>query len=115
MRAPIFDIPYLGVMYWVEVEGCQRMARKMSGNFAFLEKEILGWKVDTLGDIFQKQKEVVFAPRVRYWEGEEPPTEEERKAGVWKDEKRLWYPVDPGWMTDQEKISEFLATGRTVW
>jgi len=116
MREPLFteDLDTFGEMIWIEVEGYERMIRRAVGAMIGAEKEILGWDVETLGDTFQKQKEVNFAPRVRYWKGEEMPTKEERANGTWKDIDRLWLPSVPGGTT-QEQWDEFKATGRTAW
>lgn len=119
MRKPVFtdDIDYLGVWYWCEIEGFDKIVRKCSGSMSFLEKQIMGWDVKTLGDIWKKQKEVNYAPRTRFWESEtedDMPTPEERAAGEWRDDHRLWQPSSE-WWSDDEKMAEFEKTGRTQW
>lgn len=117
MRKPVFlsDIDRLGEWFWVEVEGYDTMIKRQSGNFGGVEKYILGWDdVKTLGDILRKEKEVNYAPRVRYWRGEDEPTAEERAAGRWEDDSRLWTPGIT-YLDDREKWREFLETGRTQW
>ena len=119
MRKPVFldDIKFLGEWYWCEIEGFEKVVRKQSGGMAFLEHSIMGWDVDTLGDVWKKQKEVNFAPRIRFWESEsadDKPTAEERAAGGWEDLCRMWYP--PYFiLMDDSRMEEFKRTGRTVW
>lgn len=119
MRKPVFvqDIVFLGKWYWCEVEGFEKVARRQSGNMIFLENEIMGWECLTLGEIWKKQKEVNFAPRIRYWESEnenDEPTAEERAASGWDDVNRLWLPCIRDMMTENRK-AEYLQNGRTVW
>lgn len=119
MRKPIFirDIKFLGKWYWCEIEGFEKVARRQSGNILFLEKEIMGWNAETLGDIWRKQKEVNFAPRIRYWESKgknDAPTAEERAQGGWDDSNRLWLP-DIRDMIIKSRKAEYLQNGRTVW
>lgn len=119
MRKPVFldDIKFLGKLYWCEIEGYEKVVRKQSGNMCFLERSIMGWDVDTLGDVFKKQREVIFAPRLRFWESEsidDAPTAEERAVGSWDDYCRLWYPASLYLLKD-DKMEEFKRTGRTVW
>ena len=119
MRKPVFarDIAFLGKWYWCEIEGFEKVARRQSGNMIFLENEIMGWECLTLGEIWKKQKEVNFAPRIRYWESEnenDEPTAEERAASGWDDVNRLWLPCIRDMMTENRK-AEYLQNGRTVW
>lgn len=125
LRKPVFtdDIDYLGVWYWCEVEGYEKLARRASGNMMFIEKEVMGWDVKTQGDIWKRQKEVNYAPRFRLWKSEmedDMPTPEERAAGAWSDEDRLWMPTSNylfGGMKEENdaRWEEFCRTGRTVW
>lgn len=119
MRKPVFaqNIAFLGKWYWCEIEGFEKVARRQSGNMIFLENEIMGWECLTLGEIWKKQKEVNFAPHIRYWESEnenDEPTAEERAASGWDDVSRLWCPYIRDMMVESRK-SEYLQTGRTVW
>lgn len=116
MREPLFleDLDTFGEKVWIEVEGYDRMIQRPVGRMMGVEKEILGWSVETLGDIFEKRKEANYAPRVRYWRGEDMPTVEERAAGAWDNLDRLWFPSVPGGET-KEQMAEFEETGRTVW
>lgn len=118
MRKPVFlsDVEYIGKWYWCEIEGFENVARRKSGAMLFLEKEIMGWDVTTLDDIWKKQKEINYAPRLRLWESEnesDKPTKEEREAGSWDNWSRLWLPNYRNMNKSRE--AEFLATGRTVW
>ena len=120
MRKPLFleDIDYLGVWYWVEIEAFDMIVRKQSGNFAFIENEIMGWDCKSLDKLWKKQREVNYAPRYRFWEGDQPPTEEERSAGEWHDDCRVWMPAanvlfDP--IDGKAKAEEWKQSGRTVW
>lgn len=117
MRKPVFvnDITHLGVWYWIEIEGCEEMIRKQSGNFAFAAAHIMGWEVEKLGEVWKKQEEVNYAPRWRLWEGEEPPTAAERAASdEWRDDERAWQPA---WedMRQTDRYKEWCETGRTKW
>lgn len=119
MRKPVFldDISHLGEYFWIEVDGYDTMLRRQAGHFGGVQRDILGWDCTTLREIFQKEKEVNFAPRVRYWEGEEPPSPEERESGSWANESRLWMP-DEYHLSGEDaakKWEEFLQTGRTQW
>lgn len=119
MRKPVFtrDIAFLGKWYWCEIEGFEKVARRQSGNMIFLENEIMGWECLTLGEIWKKQKEVNFAPRIRYWESEnenDEPTAEERAASGWDNVSRLWVTYIRDMMTESRK-AEYLQNGRTVW
>ena len=120
LRKPVFleNIDWLGKWYWIEVQGYEKMIRKQSGNFAFIENSIMGWNCKTLGDIWAKQKEVNFAPRYRMWEGDDPPTQQERDAEEWKDNCRVWMP-DSKVLFDvingKARYKEWKLTGRTVW
>lgn len=119
MRKPVFldDIKFLGKWYWCEIEGHEKVVRRQSGAMIFLEREIMGWDVDTLGDIWKKQREVNFSPRWRFWESEskdDAPTAEERASGSWDNWCRLWLP-DFHDMRNHDREEEFLRTGRTVW
>lgn len=116
-RKPVFlnDISHLGVWYWIEIEGYDKMTRKQSGNFAFVECEIMGWDVETLGDLLQKQAEVNFAPRMRLWDGEEPPTAAERAAGEWRNDQRVWMPQLSDMRKRDGRYEEWCETGRTKW
>ena len=117
MRKPIFmdDITHLGVWYWVEIEGYEKMARMQSGALAFMECEIMGWECKTLSDIWQRQREVNYAPRWRMWQGKEKPTAEERAAGEWRNDCRVWLPDWAALMQDKSRIYEWQETGRTQW
>lgn len=116
MRKPLFlsEINKLGEWFWVEVEGYYPMIKRQSGNFAGVEKYILGWDAQTLGDIIRMEREANYAPRVRYWRGGDEPTAEERAAGRWENESRLWTP-DIRDSEDKAKWREYLETGRTQW
>lgn len=85
-------IKYLGQWFWVEIEGYEDIVRLQSGNFAFIEKKIMGWECETLGDIFERQQKEK-APRVRFWACEEKPSAEERAKGEWWNECRVWMPL----------------------
>lgn len=119
MRKPVFndDIERLGEKFWIEAEGYDTMVQGTSGNFAGIDSKILGWNCKTLGEIWQKEKEVNYAPRVRYWRGEERPTEEERRAGRWDGRSRLWTPNVR--FNDRKQVearfAEWEETGRTQW
>lgn len=119
MQKPVFndDIDRLGEKFWIEAEGYDTMVQGTSGNFAGIDSKILGWNCKTLGEIWQKEKEVNYAPRVRYWRGDEKPTDEERKAGRWDDYSRLWTPdMDFGNKAVIEaRFEEWAKTGRTQW
>ena len=120
MRNPVFlsDIKQLGQWYWIEIEGCEKMLLRQSGNFAAAENEILGWGCKTLGEVFEKQKEVNYAPRVRYWEGfAEAPTKAEREDGSWRGDSRCWAPNILRMDEDARdaRWAEYLETGRTQW
>lgn len=115
---PIFleDINYLGKPYWIEIEGYDNMVCEVSGNFAFAPSKIMGWDCKTIGDIWKKQKEVNFAPRIRYWE--DKPTKEERKAGEWSNADRAWPPstIFSAFRTQKEMdamYEKYLKTGQT--
>lgn len=117
MRKPVFlnDITHLGVWYWVEIEGFDKLARKQSGNFAFVACEIMGWDCQTVGDLWKKQAEVNFAPRMRLWEGPSRPTAAERAAGEWRNNQRAWMPAWDDVYKHKERYEEWRATGRTKW
>lgn len=117
MRKPVFrnDITHLGVWYWYEIEGFEKLARKQSGAFAFVECEIMGWDVETLGDLLRKQAEVNFAPRMRLWEGENEPTASERAAGEWRNDCRVWMPLWEDLYRHEGRYEEWCETGRTKW
>lgn len=116
MRKPLLveELCTFGEKVWIEVEGYDKMIQRPVGAMMGVEKEILGWDVETLGDIFEKQRETNYAPRVRYWRGAEMPTAEERAAGAWDNMNRQWFPSVPGGTTE-EQWAEFEKTGRTVW
>ena len=67
MREPLSveDLDNFGEMIWIEVEGHDRMIQRPVSAMTGVEKEILGWDVETLGELFQKQREANYAPRVR--------------------------------------------------
>jgi len=113
---PIFmqDIAYLGKPFWVEIEGYNTMVRATSGSFAFVASEIIGWNCETIGDIWKKEQEVNFAPRIRYWD--EKPTEEERRTAAWSDESRAWmmkFSAHTGKKALEDMYEEYKKTGRT--
>ena len=115
MRKPTFEIyiTHLGVLYWIELEGYEKMVRKKSGAFAFAEDQIMELGCETLRDLFKKHREINYAPRMRLWEGEDPPTDEERRNGEWRDDQRAWLPLFD--MNNLERYAEWMKTGRTVW
>lgn len=120
MRKPVFmhDIKYLGEWYWCEIEGFEGLARMRSGEFCFLERSIMGWREETLGEIYARRKKSNFAPRIRLWKSEnekDAPTAQERAAGGWSDISRLWYPDARDILDDAARTREFVQTGRTVW
>ena len=117
MRKPIFaeDITNLGVWYWIEVEGFEKMSRKQSGNFAFASSEIMGWGCQTIYEIWEKQREVNYAPRIRMWEGKDEPTAKERASGKWLDECRAWFPNWQAIRKNLLRYNEWCETGRTQW
>lgn len=120
MRKPIFlsDIDRIGEYFWIEIEGYEHMAFRPAGSFGGTESEIMGWKCETLADIFKKEREVNYAPRIRYWRGEEEPTAEERAVGRWENESRCWMPNSLYIQDDDtkdERWQEFIETGRTQW
>ena len=113
---PIFlqDIQYLGKPYWVEFEGYGVLVHETSGSFAFVASKIMGWNCKTIGETWGKQKEVNFAPRVRYWE--DKPNKEDRENGEWSDESRAWAPAMPYYITKNERdamYEKYLKTGQT--
>ena len=109
----IQDIKYLGKPYWVEIEGYKEMVYEVSGNFAFVASLIMGWDCRTVGETWEKQEEVNFAPRVRYWE--EMPSDEDRKEAPWSDESRAWSISRIPSNEKERKAAweEYLKTGRT--
>jgi len=76
LRKPIrdSDMKYLGIPYWVEVEGYEQIQIGYSGNFASTICEITG-TILMLDSMKYK---------ARYWEiGHEPPTKKELAASPW--------------------------------
>lgn len=116
MKKPTFliNITHLGPLYWVEIEGFEKMVRKQAGAFAFVEDQIMEWGCENLGEVLKKHREVNFAPRMRIWVGEEPPTDEERKNGEWRDDQRAWMPSFED-MNIPGRYAEWTKTGRTNW
>lgn len=113
---PIFltDIDYLGKPYWVEIEGYDTMVRELSGRFAFVASKIMGWNCQTIGESWEKQKEVNFAPRIRYWE--EKPNKKERETAPWSDESRAWAPSVIPYTTKEDRdamYEKYKKTGQT--
>lgn len=113
---PVFlqDIQYLGKPYWVELEGYNMLVRETSGNFAFVASKIMGWNCKTIGETWDRQREVNCAPRARYWEYK--PNKEDRKNGAWSNESRAWAPTMPYYIAKNERAAmyeEYMKTGQT--
>lgn len=113
---PIFlqDIEYLGKPYWVEIEGYDTIIREVSGSFAFVASKIMGWNCQTVGDTWKKQKEVNFAPRIRYWE--DKPTKKDRQSALWSNDSRAWSISTIPHVTKEEldaMYEEYRRTGQT--
>lgn len=115
MRKPYFIGSFYKttVSYWVELEGYEQM-EKCTGQYMFAVMRIMGRDPKTLGEVFDDQHDMIFAPRIRFWNGEKRPSDAERKAFGWRNDSRAWLPLMKD-CNDEKRYREFLKTGRTVW
>lgn len=116
MRKPIFifDINRLGEWYYVEIQGYDTLALMQSGDFAFVERKIMGWPEETLGEIMLRQRRE-NAPCWRFWKASEgKPTAADRRAHGWNCTCRVWRPSIED-MQNRSRYLEYTRTGRTRW
>lgn len=115
LRKPFYVGAYqpIGIPYWVELEGYEQM-EKCTKPYMFAVMRIMGRDPKTLGAVFADQHDMIFAPRIRFWQGEERPSDAERKAFGWRNNSRAWAPLMEDCF-DEKRYREYLKTGRTVW